>query len=133
MSKLTKTTSNAWGRLTKQHNIGSWVGGLKDIFTRALFYVTAINFLLLAATAYHTTLRDALLERQLAWMTFPVFIGLLLVLILVLMVVEYKLILPSTMAYLNAQVYKHENPIRRQLNRIEETLKALQDGTTEEK
>ena len=119
-------------KLTKQYHISGWVGALKDLFTRVVFYVTALNFVLLAATAYHTTLRETI-QSQLPWLTFPVFLGVLVVLVLISMVIEYKIVLPSTIAYLNEQGYKHQNPIRAQLDRIEKMLADMQEREKKQK
>jgi len=109
------------GKITKQYNTGSWIGGAKDLLGRSLFYVGVINFALLAVTAYHTTLRDVL-SVWIPWLTFPIFMGALIAIVLASMVIEYKLILPSTIAYLNSQSYKHQSLLRMQLDRIEKTL-----------
>jgi len=110
-------------KIIKQSEMKPWLGGAKDLLMRTMFYITAINFLLLAATAYHTTLRPYLP------MSFWGFLAILVGLILIAMVFEYKIVLPSTIAFLNRQVYKHKNPlvedvleIKKKLDRIEAKL-----------
>lgn len=122
--------SKLWAKITRQHNPGYQIGGIKDLLIRVLFYVSGINFVLLAATAYHTTLREPI-HQWMPWFTFPMFLGILVVLVSLSMVLEYKLVLPSTMAYLNLQQYKHQNPIKAQLDRIEATLAKMQKDTAE--
>ncbi len=120
-----------WSKLTRQYNVGGFVGGIKDILTRVILYVSFINFLLLAVTAYHTTL-ESTLRTWMSWMTLPIFVGILTVLVLISMVIEYKIVLPSTIAYLNLQGYKHQNPIREQLDRVERTLADIQEKIQEQ-
>jgi len=44
---------------------------------------------------------------------------------LVAMILEYMFILPSQIAFLNWQVYTHNNPIRRDLEEIKKELNSL--------
>ncbi len=120
MLKLIKKT------LLKQYNIGSAVGGLKDLAIRTMVYVTAINFLLLVVTAYSVTLRDFMIQ-YLPWINFPMFIGAIIVTILIAMVIEYKFILPSTWGFTNRQQYEHRNPIREDLSEIKERLTGIEE------
>ena len=114
-----------WARLTKQYKASGKIGGAKDLLMRTLFYVSIINFILIAITAYHTTLRDTLLS-WFPWLNFPIFLGILVVGLLLLMVLEYKIVLPSSWAFSNRQQYEHQNLIRKQLDKIEETLSEIQ-------
>lgn len=118
--------------LTKQYNMGSWIGGLKDLIMRVLLYVAIINFVLIVATAYHTTLRETL-QVWIPWLTFPMFLGSLVVLLLLVMVLEYKIVLPSTWSFVNRQQYEHKSPIKEQLDRIEKMLADIQKGEVQEK
>jgi hypothetical protein len=120
------TGSKLLAVLIQQRKTGYWIGGAKDLLTRVFFYVTALNFILLAATAYNTTLREPLHE-WFPWLTFPLFLAILAIVLAFSMVLEYKLVLPSTIAYLNQQGYKHQNPIREQLDRIENELRNLRN------
>ena len=110
-------------KIIKQGDIDVWLGGAKELVMRTMFYITAINFLLIAVTAYHTTLRPYLP------ISFWGFLAFLVVVVIIAMVIEYKIILPSSIAFLNAQVYKHRNPlvddileIKKKLERIEANL-----------
>lgn len=130
-----KNHNKLWAEVTKQHNTGYKIGGLKDLLARVLFYVSGMNFVLLAATAYHTTLREPIHE-YVPWFTFPLFLGTMIALVLIAMALEYKLVLPSSMAYANLQMYKHQSLLKKQLDRIEKTLAKMQgngeDGVGQE-
>lgn len=109
----------------KQYNLGPWLGGLKDLAQRTVFYVALLNFVLISITAYNTTLKAYILPH-IPWFSFPIFIALLLLLVAVAMVLEYKFILPSTLSYLNRQFYIHQNPIRSDLDKILKKLEKLE-------
>jgi len=111
----------------RQHAVGSWLGGLKDLIMRVLLYVSLINFLLIVATAYNTTLRDTL-QVWAPWLSFPVFLGALVLLLLLLMILEYKVVLPSSWSFVNKQQYEHQSPVKEQLDRIEKILENMQNG-----
>ena len=113
-----------WTRLTKQYKVSGKIGGFKDLLGRTLFYVSIVNFILIAATAYHTTLRD-IVHTWLPWFNFPVFLGVLVAGLLLMMILEYKVVLPSAWAFSNRQQYEHQNLLRKQLDRIEETLEEM--------
>ena len=114
-----------WAGFTKQYKISGKIGGFKDLLMRTLFYVSIINFMLIAVTAYHTTLRDTL-QAWFSWLSFPIFLGILVVGLLLMMILEYKIVLPSTWVFMNKQQYEHQNLIREQLDKIEKTLGEIQ-------
>jgi len=119
-----------WSRLTNQYKVSGKIGGLKDLLGRTLFYVSIINFILIAVTAYHTTLRDTLLS-WFPWLNFSIFLGVLVVGLLLMMILEYKIVLPSTWAFTNKQQYEHQSLIRKQLDGIEKTLSEIQEKQRE--
>lgn len=116
-----------WRSLTKQYKVSGKIGGFKDLLMRTLFYVSIINFILIAVTAYSITLRGTL-QSWFPWFNFPIFLTVLVVGLLLMMILEYKVVLPSTWTFTNRQQYEHQNLIRKQLDRIEQTLKKIQDG-----
>lgn len=64
-------------KILRQPNITPWLGGAKELVGRTMFYIATINFLLLAITAYHTTLRPYLP------VSFWGFLGILVAIVLV--------------------------------------------------
>jgi len=115
-----------WSRLTNQYKVSGKIGGLKDLLGRTLFYVSIINFILITVTAYSTTLRDTL-QMWFPWLNFPIFLGILVVGLLLAMILEYKIVLPSAWAFTNKQQYEHQSLIRKQLDGIEKTLSEIQE------
>ncbi len=118
-------------RFTKQYKVfGAKLGGLKELAMHTAFYVTIINFTLIAVTAYGTTLRDPLLQTV-PWITFPIFIAALILLVLIGMVFEYKFVYPSIWAFRNEQQYKHSNPIRKDIELVRKDIKLVMNKLAE--
>ena len=103
--------------ILKQYTIGPWLGALKDLSGRTMFYMTPINLFMLAATTYHVTAKDFIWQFA-PWVNFWMFFGALVFAALCAMVLEYKVIFPSSVFFSNIQGYKHGNPIRRDLETI---------------
>lgn len=107
--------------IPKQKNTGQWIGAAKDIFSRSTFYISIINFFLLVATAYYTTVRD-FISIPFIW-----FVGFAVSIIILAMLLEYTIILPSCYAFNNAQAYKHDNPLKDDVKTILERLDTIED------
>ena len=122
--------------ILKQSKPRFWVGGAKEVLTRIAMYFGLINFVLIAPTAY--AILSPYIKDAVPWMSFPVFIVFWLAVIGVLFFLEYKLVMPSTLAFLNKQEYSHKSLLRedheaiiKRLEKIEEALgvKKEDDGT----
>jgi len=87
-------------------------------------YLSMINFALIAPTAY-AVLKPSIVGI-IPWMSFGVFIGILVGIVLVVMFLEYKFMMPSHIAFLNEQKYKHESPIRLDLEEILRRIKEME-------
>ena len=76
-----------------------WVGEAKETLAQAAFWFTPINFVMLGATFYFTTLRYVA-----PWFTFPMFMTVAIVGVCVIMVMEFKFITPSIWAFRGKQM-----------------------------
>ncbi len=114
---MSKTRTYLNEHLLKQYSIGPWLGAFKDLVSRTMFYMMPVNLFMLAATTYHVTARDFIWQYA-PWVNFWMFFGVLLFAILCAMVIEYKVIFPSSVIFSNAQGYKHGNLLRRDLDII---------------
>lgn len=112
-------------RILKQYTLG-WIGGFKDILTMVIFYMSIINFCLVAVTAYNTGLREWLLVFF-PWMKIYIFYGFLFLIALVAMIVEYKFVYPSFYAFRSQQEYKHQSPIQKDLAKCLKKLDIISD------
>ncbi len=115
--------------LLKQHKV-PWVGGLKEMLAQTAFYVSMINFVLIAVVAYSTTLRVFILD-WIPWFKLWMFLGGLVIIVLVVMVLEYKYIAPSLYSFRSKQMFEHESKITDALKRIEGHLE--KGGSVEQK
>jgi len=113
-------------RLMQQHTIGGkWLGGFKNVASGATMYITFINLVLLAVTAYATTVAPWMQGRGLN-IPFVVFLGVILGIILVVFAFEYKVSVPSNFIFWNDQWWRHSNPIRRKMEMLEARLKKIE-------
>ncbi len=107
--------------LLRQYHI-PYLGGLKDIAMMTVFYMSIINFILIATTAYYTTLRPFILEHA-PWFKLWMFIGALVVVALCGMVLEYKFMYASYFTFRNKQEFEHQNLIRLEIEKLREDLR----------
>ena len=112
-------------KILKQYNVGTSVGGLKDITMRTMFYVSALNFIMLVITSYSVSLRDFMSE-YVEWFSFPVFFGFLILILIIAIIIEYKFILPSQWQFANKQQYEHKSPVRLDLEEIKDRLTEIE-------
>jgi len=105
-------------KIPEQKKVSPFWGGIKELLSRAMFYIGIINFILIMITAYHTSIKDIL------QMPFWIFFSILTIILGIVMVFEYIVVLPSSVAFSNRQSYKHENPIKDDMIKI---LKKLDD------
>ena len=117
-------------RLTKQYNLGPWLGGLKDLASRAIFYLSLLNFVQISATFYYLTLRPNYLQ-YISWLNFWTYFGTLTFLVLIVMILEYKFIIPSMYTFLNRQEYLHQNLLKKDLKEILDKLKKIEGELNE--
>lgn len=103
---------------SKQAKSVQWIGSAYTIYSATMLYQAIINAFLLSATAYNTTLRDWLPS----WLHFWLFLVILMAFQLIIMFLHYKFIYPSIVAFGNEQAWKHDNPIRRDLDKIKKKL-----------
>lgn len=113
--------------IPRQKRVGRFIGGLKELLARVTFYISILNFLMIIATTYYTTV------RHLYSIPFWMFFLALAVILVVAMVVEYTIVLPSQIAFLNWQAYTHDNPIRRDLEKIMARLDEIEKKLEGEK
>ena len=110
-----------WGLLLRQHQLGQLPGAIKSVFSSTLAYVGYINFILIVAVAYNTTLREPL-HQYFPWLTFPLFLGGTIAVVIIAMAFEYKFMMPSSINFGLQQSWRHRNPIRSELMEIRKRL-----------
>ena len=111
--------------ILRQYSIGPWLGAFKDLINRTMFYMTPINLFMLAATTYYVTARDFIWQYA-PWVNFWMFFATFVFAGFCAMVIEYKVIFPSSITFSNVQGYKHGNLLRRDLDVILSEIKRME-------
>ena len=117
-------------KFMKQRQVGNWWGGFKQLGTQIAIYITMLNLVLLAATAYTTTFSTWFRDNNLE-IPFWLFMGVIVAGIIVMMFVEYKFSLPSFFSFWNDQFWKHNNPVKIELKAIRKENKELKESMAE--
>ena len=106
------------GFIFRQYNIGQWWGGFLQIFSNIAVFLSLFNTTLLVPIAYVTWFTPWVSNLGLI-VPFTVFVSVIFIIGIVLLVVGYKVLVPSSFVFANAQAWKHANPIRTKLNKME--------------
>ena len=97
-----------------------YIGAIKNIFARSTFYISILNFAMLAVTSYSVVV----------WKVLPIpfwlFFLILVLTVVGTMVFDYIIMLPSEMSFMNWQAYEHNNPIRKDLEEIKKKLEEME-------
>ncbi len=93
-----------------------YIGAIKNILARSTFYISMLNFAMLAATSYAVVVKKVIL------IPFWIFFLLLLIGIGAMMIFDYTIMLPSETSFINWQAYEHNNPLRKDLEEIKSLL-----------
>ena len=89
-----------------------WWGRFRFMFAHATFYVSMVSMAMLAATFYHTTLREWASLYFGIEMTFWMFVVGLVVTTALGIVAEFIISVPAIITVSNEQMYKHQSPIK---------------------
>ena len=96
----------------KARGVLLWWGKLRFMYNYAVFYVGAIQLLLVALVAYNTTLQPWI-TQYLGWnISLWQYIAILVVAVVAGMVLEFTFGVPAIIAVSNEQMYKHDSPIK---------------------
>ena len=108
-------------RYIGQQRVIPWIGEFKETLAQAAFWVTPINFMMLAATFYFTTLRHIA-----PWFTLPMFVTTAVVIGVSILIAEYKYMTPSIWAFRARQMGLRdalaEKPVDKSLKEIREAI-----------
>ena len=114
---LSRLHKEVFGRI-RQKETGTLIGGVKTQLERSWFYISIINFGLIAITAYHTTIHPIFPA-----IPFWGFFALLGIIALSVVILEYVIVYPSEVAFAAHQVWKEKrNPLFREIKVIKKEL-----------
>lgn len=109
-----------------QYYTGRKLGGLLDTYQRSAGIINIIQFTAMIIILYTTSARE-FFAIHFPWMTFTVYLVIAFVLVTIVMVVAYTIAAPSTYAFWNQQIWKHDNPLRRKLEHMELNQKKVME------
>lgn len=113
-------------RFLKQYQGIPWVGALQVQISNSMLYVSAINTFMLAMTFWYTT-GSPLTSQYAPWIHFWTFAGIVILVMLTVMLLDYKYLYPARLGFTNRQTYKHDNPAVDDLKLIKEKQRDLEE------
>ena len=108
----------------RQHYTGKYIGGFIDTYQRSVGILGSIQYVAIIIVLYTTSARP-FFDTYLPWMTFTIYILITFVLAIGIMAGAYIIGAPSSFAYWNHQIWKHENPQRTKLEKIERNQRLI--------
>jgi hypothetical protein len=114
----------------KQYKSGTFWGMFKLILSNIAPYNSWIQLALVAIMSYYTTI-NPLLSQWGVYVSFWVFLIILIGLIGAVGILEYVFMLPSYLGAFNVQQWFTKNPQRELLERMEADIKALRQDIAE--
>ena len=122
--------SNSWGgrfvaSVFRQYNIGTWWGGFKNVAASVMTYVTFLNLIFVTPIAYTMVVDPWLAERDVS-LPFFAFMGIVLLVVVLIFILEFKVSIPSFYHFWNEQWWQHRNPMRKEMNSQKKRLKGME-------
>ena len=105
--------------VTGQKNLGKQWGVIAQVAGQVSIFVSMIILILSMTTAYNTTLSGWFASNGIH-IDFWLFAGIVGVIIIIPAILVWKFALPSYLSSLNEQIYKHDNPIKRDIAMLSE-------------
>lgn len=102
----------------KQYNTGSGWGAFKSTWANAISYMSIFNTAMIAPMAYVTWISPWLQPMGIS-IPFWSFGAVILIGVVVVLLSEYKFSTPSQQAFANEQFWKHDNPMRVEMENAE--------------
>jgi len=107
--------------ILKQYMI-PYVGATKTMLSSVMFYISLINFLLISLVSFQTSIKPWAVVHA-SWLTLWSFFGILIGIVLVAIVIEYKFVIPSIYSFGSGQGYTHNNPLVKDIQEVLTILK----------
>lgn len=100
----------------RQFNIGIWWGGLRNLLQQANFYLLAITCVSSVATLFVTVINPWLVDNFGIRIPFYIMVIAAAGILMVILLFEHKLTMPSYFSYWNEQWWFHGNLLRERLD-----------------
>ena len=114
--RITKLLSQQPAKFTK---LTAFIGASHDIYARVAFYISVVNTIMIFGVFYATVI---LPTPALDWISLPLFVLIVFIGVLAAAIIVWKIIIPHSIAYSNYQGYRHDSPIRKDLEEIKQLL-----------
>lgn len=105
--------------MIKQKYTGQAIGAGIDSIAKAAVFLNGIMLVSNLLILYSTTV-----EKYTPWINFTVYAVFLILVIILILFAAWRYMLPSAYGFYNHQVWKHDNPMREAIERIEKKLDA---------
>jgi len=103
-------------KLAVQKNTSPHIGAILYVYSATGIIYAPLTLMGVATTVYGLW-GGEFIRQWLPWFTFPMLFGCMIFFILIMMVVFYKVIIPSQIAFGMQQNYKHRNPMATDLKK----------------
>lgn len=111
-------------QIMRQITTVKWWGKFKYLLQHITFYATIIILINTSIAAYTTGVDPWLRQHNIQIPYLAFLIGIIVILLLAL-IFEYKLTLPGFHSVWNEQWWRHDNPMRQELEAMRKELKAI--------
>jgi len=108
------------------NRIMPYIGALQVQVTNSLFYLTVTNAVMLAFTFWTTTGAGIAAEHA-PWMGAKEFFGIVALLLLSIMLLDYKVVYPYRQGFLTRKACEFENPAMDELKALRAEVKELKE------
>ena len=115
---------NLQGIFKQRKTAGKTWGYTAQVASQLAIFITVINLFMLAATFYKTTLSVWLTDAGI-YVSFWIFMLVLIVGLMVVALLLYKYAIPSFFSAFNDQFYKHGNLLRQDMEEIKKMNKLI--------
>lgn len=112
-------------QILKQSKKPIWIGALQVQLSNSLFYMNVV-FMGMSVMTFWYTAGYQVADAMFPWLTLPIFVGFVVLVFIIVMLLDYKIILPARQAFQNEQACKHENPAMEALLDIQKRLTVIE-------
>ena len=103
-------------KVTKQYK-KPWVGAIKETLMLGLWWGVPLNFAMITGTFYYTTVRHIV-----SWVTPSLFFVVLGVGVTIILVVEYKLLMPSIWSWRENQMFDFQGKVMGEIEALKNLI-----------
>jgi hypothetical protein len=108
----------------RQTSARTWLGAIQVQVSNSMFYMSMVSTGMMVLTFWYTA-GYQIQQQYLHWLTLGWFIAFVVALFGLVMIIDYKWILPSRMAFVNKQAYKHNNQAMDEILAIHDEIREI--------